>query len=70
MPLYKRTSQTQINAESICVALRNASLQQTEGIKSSLSISGFHYSGSGFYFLGDNIQFDNNYLLDGGEDQI
>ena len=70
MPLYKRTTQIQINAESICVALRNSTSEQSEGIKSSLNISGFHYSGSGFYFLGDNIQIDNNYTLDAGEDEI
>jgi hypothetical protein len=68
MPLYKRTQQSELNAENICVALRSATSEQSEGIKSSLNISGFHYSGSGFYFFGDNIQIDNKYLLDGGED--
>jgi len=68
MPLYKRTQQLELTAENICVALRDATSDQSEGIKKSLDISGFHYSGSGFYFLGDCIQIDNSYILDGGQD--
>jgi hypothetical protein len=56
---------------SICIstiynALTGASYQEVEQIKGTLDLSGFHYSGSGFYFLGDNVQIDNNYILDAG----
>jgi hypothetical protein len=67
MPLYKRNS-VKLTAENICIALREATAEQSEGIKYSLNLSGFKYRGTGFNFCGDNIQCLNKYLLDAGED--
>ena len=68
MPLYKRN--TAVNLENVCIAFTSATENQREGFKDILNISGFCYSGSGFLFLGDDIQFDNTYILDAGEDLV
>jgi hypothetical protein len=61
------SKRTHITADNICCALKNATAEQTEAIKNTLNISGFHYSGSGFYFYGDSIgYFDGSYVVDGG----
>lgn len=67
MGLTKRVC-TGICAITIYNALNVASFDQIEQIKSTLDLSGFHYSGSGFYLLSDNIQIDNNYILDAGNE--
>lgn len=67
MGLSKRIC-TGICATTIYNALNVASFEQVEQIKSTLDLSGFHYSGSGFFFLGDEIQINNNYILDAGNE--
>lgn len=70
MPLYKRKSATQIevNAQNISNALSSGTYYEISSIKNYLNINGFCYCGTGFLFLGDKIQEDNQYILDGGDD--
>ena len=67
MGLSRRAS-TNICAQIIYTALTGATIQEKEDIKNTLNISGFCYSGSGFVLYGDNIQIDNNYILDAGNE--
>lgn len=63
------SKRTHVTADTICCALKNATLEQTESIKNSLNISGFHYSGTGFYFYGDSITyFEGDYVVDAGSE--
>ena len=67
MGLSRRGS-TNICAQNIYNALTAANQQEKEDIKNTLNISGFCYAGSGFIFYGDNIQINNNYILDAGNE--
>lgn len=63
------SKRTHVTADTICHALQNATLEQSESIKNSLNISGFHYSGTGFYFYGDSITyFEGDYVADAGSE--
>jgi hypothetical protein len=72
MGLTRRTSTGggggPVTVTDIHNAFVSATTIQKETVKNDLNISGFHYSGSGFYFFGDNIQIDNKYVLDSDED--
>lgn len=62
-----------VTVTSITSALGAASEAQIQQVKGYLNISGFHYSGTGFYFYGDEIEKidytgKNIYQLDGGVD--
>lgn len=68
MGLYKR--KLEINVENICIALSGASIQQIEGVKNYLNISGFNSLCYDLVAIQEQPININNKILDAGVDDV